>query len=383
MGLLSALGITKKTESVQAQYAPAIMDTAYGYGSFTTGVGNFPGGLDRNFAMQVPAVSRCRNLIAGVVSYLPLKLYKKSNGEVLGSPLWIEQPDYRQPRSVTISWTVDSLLFYGVAYWRVTELYADDLRPSRFEWVANNRVTFTTNKFGTEVEEYFVDGVRAPMSGVGSLITFQGLTQGVLTTAARTIQSALDLEKAAAVSAATPMATGFIKNTGADMPEAQVQGLLAAWKSARQNRSTAYLTSTLSYEAVGFSPKEMMYNEAQQYLATQIARAMNVPAYYISADMNNSMTYQNIIDGRKEFVAYSLQPFICAIEDRLSMDDITPRGHTVRFAIEESFLRADTIKRLEAIEKMLNLGLIDVDDAKEMESLTPNGREEDNETYIQ
>ncbi len=70
-----------------------------------------------------------------------------------------------------------------------------------------------------------------------------------------------------------------------------------------------------------------------------IARAMNVPAYYISADMNNSMTYQNIIDGRKEFVAYSLQPFICAIEDRLSMDDITPRGHVVKFAIEESFLR--------------------------------------------
>jgi HK97 family phage portal protein len=193
----------------------------------------------------------------------------------------------------------------------------------------------------------------------------------------------LDLEKAAAISAATPMATGFIKNTGADMPEAQVQGLLAAWKSARQNRSTAYLTSTLSYEPVGFSPKDMMYNEAQQYLATQIARAMNVPAYYISADNNNSMTYQNVIDGRKEFVAYSLQPFICAIEDRLSMDDITPRGHVVKFAIEESFLRADTMKRLEALEKMLNLGLIDIDDAKEMESLTPNGREQDDDTYIQ
>jgi HK97 family phage portal protein len=209
------------------------------------------------------------------------------------------------------------------------------------------------------------------------------LTQGVLQTAARTIQSALDLERAAAISAATPMATGFIKNTGADMPEAQVQGLLAAWKSARQNRSTAYLTSTLSYEPVGFSPKDMMYNEAQQYLATQIARAMNVPAYYISADMNNSMTYQNIIDGRKEFVAYSLQPFICAIEDRLSMDDITPRGHVVKFAIEESFLRADTMKRLEALEKMINLGLIDVEQAKEMEQMTPNGREQDDDTYIQ
>jgi HK97 family phage portal protein len=384
MGLLSALGITNKKENLQAQYAPAIMDTAYGYGSFTTGVGNFPGGLDRNLAMQVPAVSRCRNLIAGVVSYLPLKLYKKSNGEELGNPLWLDQPDYRQPRSVTLSWTVDSLIFFNCAYWRCTELYADDLRPSRFEWIANNRVTFTTDKFGTEITDYFVDGIKAPMSGIGSLITFQGLTGGgVLQTAARTIQSALDLEKAAAVSAATPMPSGYIKNTGADLPEQQVSGLLAQWKQSRQNRSTAYLTSTLSYETTGFSPKDMMYNEAQQYLATQVARAMNVPAYYISADMNNSMTYQNIIDGRKEFVAYSLQPFICAIEDRLSMDDITPRGHVVKFAIEESFLRADTMKRLETLEKMLSLGLIDVDDAKEMENLTPNGREQDDDTYIQ
>ena len=384
MGLLSALGINTKKESVQAQYAPAIMDTAYGYGSFTTGVGNFPGGLDRNYAMQVPTVARCRNLIAGVISYLPLKLYKKSNGEELGNPLWLDQPDYRQPRSVTISWTVDSLIFFNCAYWRCTELYADDLRPSRFEWIANNRVTFTTDKFGTEITEYFVDGIKAPMSGIGSLITFQGLTGGgVLQTAARTIQSALDLEKAAAVSAQTPMPSGYIKNTGADLPEQQVSGLLAQWKQSRQNRSTAYLTSTLSYETTGFSPKEMAYVESIQYSSTQVARAMNVPPFMVSSDMNNSMTYQNVLDSRKEFVSYTLQPYICAIEDRLSMDDITPRGHVVKFAIEESFLRADTMKRLEAIEKMLSLGLIDVDDAKEMENLTPNGRETEDETYIQ
>jgi len=382
MGLLSALGINKKTESVQAQYAPAIMDTAYGYGSFTTGVGNFPGGLDRNLAMQVPAVSRCRNLIAGVVSYLPLELYKKSTGAELAKPLWCDQPDIRQPRSVTISWTVDSLIFYGVAYWRVTEVYADDLRPSRFEWVANTRVVAQLNQLGTEVLYYTIDGQKVPMVGVGSLVTFQGLTQGVLQTAGRTIQAALDIEKATAVAAQTPMATGFLKNTGADMPEAQVQGLLAAWKQARQNRSTAYLTSTLSYEAVGFSPKDMTYNESSQYLATQIARAMNVPAYYISADMNNSMTYQNIIDGRKEFVAYSLQPYICAIEDRLSMNDITANGHLVRFNISETFLRSDDKARLETIEKMLALGLIDIEQAKEMEDLTPNGNQSGDAEYI-
>jgi hypothetical protein len=65
------------------------------------------------------------------------------------------------------------------------------------------------------------------------------------------------------------------------------------------------------------------------------------------------------------------------------MDDITPRGHVVKFAIEESFLRADTAKRLEAIEKMLNLGLIDLEQAKQMEQLTPSGNENVDVTNIQ
>jgi len=380
MGILSALGITSNNKSVKAQYAPAVMNDGYGF----SGVGNTfgYGPMDRALAMQVPAVARCRNLIAGVISYLPLELYKKSTGAELESPVWLEQPDIRQPRSVTISATIDSLIFYGVAYWRVTEVFASDLRPARFEWVSNLRVNAQLNPKGTEVMYYTVDGLEVPMSGPGSLITFQGLIQGVLQTAGRTIQSALDIERAAAVASQTPMATGYLKNTGADLPEDHVQGLLSTWKASRASRSTAYLTSTLSYESVGFSPKDMMYNEASQYLATQVARAMNVPAYYISADMNNSMTYQNIIDGRKEFVAYSLQPFICAIEDRLSMNDITANGNIVKFNIEESFLRADTMKRLEAIEKMLTLGLIDLDHAKEMENMTPEGSA-DNATYVQ
>jgi HK97 family phage portal protein len=373
MGLLSALGITNNNKTVQAQYAPAVMNDGYAFGGVGNGF-NF-GPMDRSLAMQVPAVARCRNLIAGVISYLPLELYKKSTGEELGSPVWLEQPDIRQPRSVTISATVDSLIFYGVAYWRVTEVYASDFRPARFEWIANTRVNAQLNPKGTEVLYYTIDGIKVPQDGPGSIVTFQGLIQGVLQTAGRTIQSALDTERASAVALATPMATTVLKNTGADLPEDHIQGLLATWKAARASRSTAYLTSTLSVENIGFSPKDMAYAEASQYLATQVARAMNVPAYYISADMNNSMTYQNIIDGRKEFVAYSLQPYICAIEDRLSMNDITASGNYVKFNIEESFLRADTMQRLDAIEKMLALGLIDVEQAKEMENMTPNGNE--------
>jgi HK97 family phage portal protein len=376
MGLLQTLGFkSAEKPTIEAQYAPAVMDTTYGYGSFNTNssFGYNGVGIDRNFALQVSSVARCRNLVAGVISSIDLGLYKKSTGEKLGSPVWLEQPDQRQPRSVTIAATVDSLMFYAVAYWRVTSLYADDGRPSGFEWVANNRVTYTTNQFGTEVKDYFVDGNLVPMGGIGSLVTFQSLLPGVLQSASTTIKAAWDVQKAAAVSAATPMATTVIRNNGADLPESQIQGILAGWNSARRNRSTAYLTSTLTAENIGFSPKDMGYVDFSQYLATEISRAMNVPSYLISADMNNSMTYQNILDGRKEFVAYSLQPYISAIEDRLSMNDITNSQNQVRFAVDDTFLRVDAKDRLDIIEKMLNLDLIDVDQARQMEQLTPLG----------
>ena len=375
MGILQTLSNILPTRKVEAQYSPAIMDTSYGYGSFNTGVnsGMGPGFMDRQAAMQVPSVARCRNLLTGVIASLNLELYRKSTGKKLQSPVWLEQPDLRQPRSVTMAWTIDSLIFYGQAFWRVTSLYADDLRPSGFEWIANNRVSITTNKYGTEVEYYSINGERVPDSGIGSLVTFQGLTNGVLLTGSRTIQSALDIEKAAAVASQTPMATSVIKNSGADLPEAQIAGLLASWKASRQSRSTAYLTSTLSVENIGFSPKEMLYTEGSQYLSTQVARLMNVPAFMISADMNNSMTYQNILDARKEYVAYSLQPYISAVENRLSMNDITANGNIVKFAVDDTFLRGDAMDRLNVIEKMLTLGLIDINQAKEMEDLTPDG----------
>jgi HK97 family phage portal protein len=372
------MGLFRKTEantsndkpSILAQYAPQIMgenlNSLYNY---------ILPRVSRNEAMSVPSVARCRNLIAGVIAGLPLNLYRKSTGEELGNPVWIEQPSINQPRSVTLAWTVDSLMMYGVAYWEVTEVYAEDGRPSRFEWVPNVKVTFETDLYGTKVTQYYVDAVARPQWGVGSLITFQAFDEGILERGADTIRAAIDLRKAAVIAASTPMPSGVLKNNGADLDSKEVSGLLAAWKNARQNRSTAYLTSTLEWIPSSFSPKDMMYDEAQQFLATEIARLCNIPAYMVSAEANNSMTYANVLDERKQFYSLSLAPYVNAIQDRLSMDDITARGNAVRFDLDSSFLATEPMERLLVIEKMLSLGLITVEQAMEMEHLTPNGSE--------
>jgi HK97 family phage portal protein len=362
MGLFS-----RKPQVVEAQYAPQVMGE-----NLPTIYNAIIPRVSRHDAMSVPSVARARNLICGTVASIPLEYYKISTGEVIAPPRWIKQLSKNQPSFITISWIVDSLLFYGVSYLLITERYAEDGRPASFEWVANTRVTFTTDLYGIHVTQYYIDASPVDMNDI---ITIQGFDEGVLDRSGRTIQAAIDVDRAAAVNSANPQPVGVIKNSGADLPPAEVQGLLAAFKRARTNNSTAYLTSTLDYSPVAFSPKDMLYNEAIQNLSTQVARAMNVPAYYLSADQNATMTYSNVQDERKQFYALSIEPYIQAIQSRMSMDDISTAGHEVKFCVGDTFLKQDPLVEIQVLEKLLSLGLITTEQAMAMTDLTPNGSE--------
>jgi HK97 family phage portal protein len=362
MGLFS-----RKPQVIEAQYAPQVMGE------------NMPSlynaifaRVSRHDAMSVPSVARARNLICGTVASIPLEYYKTSTGEVIAPPRWIKQLSKNQPSFVTLTWIVDSLLFYGVAYLLVTERYAEDGRPASFEWVANSRITFTTDLEGIMVTQYYMDLKPIDMNDI---VTIQGFDEGVIDRGSRTIQAAIDVEKAAALNSAQNQPAGFLKNSGADLPPNEVQGLISAWKRARLSNSTAYLTSTLDYNPVSFSPKDMMYNDAIQNLSTQIARTMNVPAYYLSADQNTTMTYANVQDERKQFYALSIEPYVQAIQARFSMDDISTSGHEVKFCVGDTFLKQDPLVEIQVLEKLLTLGLITTEQAMAMTDLTPNGSE--------
>jgi HK97 family phage portal protein len=363
MGIFSR----NKPAILEAQYAPQIMGENYPsiYSSMLSRI-------SRKEAMSCASVARARNLITGTVASIPLEYYKKSTGEVIAAPRWINQLSKSQPSFVTINWIVDSLLFYGVSYLLITERYSEDLRPASFEWVANSRVTFETDIEGISVTQYYIDASPVDMNDI---VTIQGFDEGVLERGARTIQSAIDVERSAALNSAQSQPAGFLKNSGADLPPAEVQGLLAAWKRSRTNNSTAYLTSTLDYSPVAFSPEQMQYTQSIQSFATQIARLMNVPAYYLSADQNTTMTYANVQDERKQFYALSIEPYVQAIQSRLSMPDISTAGHEVRFAVSDTFLKQDPLVEIQVLEKLLSLGLITTEQAMSMTDLTPNGIE--------
>jgi HK97 family phage portal protein len=304
---------------------------------------------------------------------MELKTYSKATKEELPNLPWVNQLSKSAPNTIILTAIVDALFFYGTAYLEVTEVYQDDNRPARFDFVNNTRVQVQLNKLNTFVDFYTVDGRERPMAGVGSLVTIQSPVDGILHAGARILRSAIDLEKAAANAASVPTPAGILKNNGADLGEKEVAGLLAAWRRSRAERSTAYLTASLEYQPTAFSPKDMTYNDSILMMCTQVARLCNVPAYYISAEMNNSLTYSNVQDERRQFVALSLQPYVSAVESRLSMDDLTPATQFIAFDMDSGFLRANPLERLTVIEKMLQLNLISVEEARQMEELSPNG----------
>jgi len=188
MGIFS-----RKPAVIEAQYAPQVMGDAFYAANYYLNPA-----VSRHAAMSVPAVKRCRDLLCTIGS-IPLEYKKKSTGEEIPAPRWIHQLSKSQPQFVTISYLVDSLLFFGQAFLEITETYQEDGRGATFEWVANTRVTTEVDPYGQYVTQYYVDGKPRPMSGLGSLVTFQAFNEGVLTTGARTIQSAIDIQKASAM----------------------------------------------------------------------------------------------------------------------------------------------------------------------------------------
>jgi len=331
--------------------------------------------VSRSDAMQVPAVARARNIIAGTIATLGLNSYNEITGEKIEGRSILKQPDPALPLTVTMAWTIEDLLFQGQAFWVVLATSPEDGRPTQARRVDPMRVTFTTDTMTDEiVNGFYLDGYLTPITGVGSLIMFSGIDEGILNRGGRTISTALELEKAVSRMAAEPNPTMVIKNSGVDLPPEQVSSLLAQWKQARATRSTAYLSGPLDVTTFGYDAGQMQLTESRLNTAAEIARMCNIPAWYINAE-SASATYSNVSQERRSLVDFSLKPFMSCVSERLSMNDITPRGQVVRFDLDD-YLRGNPLEQIEVLGKMLDYGLIDVEEAREEMDLAPRGNTE-------
>jgi HK97 family phage prohead protease len=335
-------------------------------------------------ALTVPAVQRGRNLICSIAT-LPLVQHGR-NREVVRSPL-LEQIDPDVPNVVTLSQTVEDLLFEGVAWWRITG-FAFDGFPSRARRLDPGTVTLEPPSGRSPAPlpaghdprgaVVWVDGKAVPAE---EMIRFDSPNPAVLKVGGRAIRRAILLDQAARLYADDPRPLDYFSPTeGADpIEDDEVADLLGKWGAARKKRATAYVPAALKYNTVDTpSPADLQLVELQKQASLDIANALGIDPEDLGVS-TTSRTYANAVDRRRDRINDVLAPYMRAITDRLSMGDVTKRGYRVVFDLDD-YMKSNPTERWSVYEKALNLGVLTVDEVRAEEGLPIGGRPAARET---
>lgn len=327
--------------------------------------------ITRREAMSIPAMRQGRQAIAGTIGTLPLTALRTNpdgSVEAIDRTL-LAQPDPNTTRQHVLTWTVDDLMFGGIAWWRIT---ARDQQgyPTRAERIGPGRwsVDYTTD--GAHLR---IDGQVVPDR---DLIRFDGPDEGILLTGARTLRTCLQIDQAVRNALAVPMdflrlaegAAELDATPGSGNPDdetdtrSQIDVLLDEWATARSTRSTAFLNRAIEHGINQFDATRAQLAELRQAQAAEVARLLNLPPSGVNAPQASGMTYTNREVERSQ-LADALAPYTTAIEQRLSQGDVTPRGQLVAFDLVK-LTRGTLLDVVQAATQAIPLGLLTADEVR-------------------
>ena len=262
------------------------------------------------------------------------------------------RPDPQHTRTHTLAWTVDDMLFQGWSMWRVLER---DPFPARAERVAPERITVDYSNGVLRI-----DG--RPVANA-DLIRFDGPDEGVLRHGGRALRTALMLEDAVRKFSRLDIPLGLIEDSDGHMLDTEIQEFLDSWETHRATRTTGYLPQGLKYTSPSFNSEQLELGDARAFQAAELARLLNLPASYINAPSNDSLTYSTVETNRRDLVDMTLAPFVSAIEQRLSMPDVTEDGTVVSLDFS-AFIRGSIADIIATGEKAVTSGLMTVDEVR-------------------
>ena len=335
MGIFANKTVTKAAISP----APSVQ-AAVGIGG-TSSIGQFyqyTEGTARQRAMSLATVSRSRDLLASVISCMPLQMYGEMFDNVTGEMeqidlaprSWLRQPDPGVTYNFLMAWTLDDLLFYGRAFWAITARTQDGF-PSAFTRLPAGSISTTDQSgpvfFGPSNEIYFA-GAQLPTADV---VQFLSPIQGIIYSSAQTIATALKVEESRYNMARTSLPSGILKQTGGEpLSATELADIGAAFNQARLSSQTAVLNEFLSYEPSNATPDKMLMIESAQYSALDLARLCGVPPYLVGV-ATGSYAYTSSEQSRADLLIFGCKPYMDCLASTLSMNNVLPRGTYVKF----------------------------------------------------
>lgn len=299
-------------------------------------------GEARNRAMQVPAISRARDLHASVISAMPLDMYRERwnnetremEEEYLAPRSWLRRPDPAIPYETLMSWTFDDLFFFGRAFWYITSRTQDGF-PASFTRLPSGSIT-TPDQVGpvwyAPSNELYFNG---QMLDPANVVQFISPTQGVIYSSEQAIATALKIEDSRYRNALTAIPSGILRQVGGEPLSAQeLADLSAAFNAARSANQTAALNEFLTYEPTTATPDKMLLIESAQFSALQMAQICNIPPYLLGVP-TGSYAYTNSKESRWDLWIYGTKLYAECIAATLSGNNVVPQGTYVCFDTDD------------------------------------------------
>ncbi len=110
--------------------------------------------------------------------------------------------------------------------------------------------------------------------------------------------------------------------------------MAAAWASNRRSNAIGALNEFVNFVSFDQDPSKLQLVEGREYQTKELSRLMDIPAYLLAIDQSG-MTYANAQQARQDLLLFGARPILHAIEERLSMDDVLPRGRHTQFDLDE------------------------------------------------
>lgn len=347
------MALFRRTSAKPAAVVKAASGGAGQIGSFLT----YTVGTAEERALSIPTIARSRSMICSMIAGLDLKQYQLAWDSIneeyqkvyLQGEGWMSRPDSKVTRQFIMAQTVSDLMLWGRAFWYITGRYSTGF-PASFTWLPHSNVE-TPNQQGPQYfgmpDEVEFNGVMLDTSNV---VCFLAPDQGLVYTGKRSIDIAIRLDAAARRFALTEIAAGYLQQApGTEPMTAEELGELASgWASVRRESAIGALNSAVEFKEFQSDPSKLQLTEARNYAALEMSRIAGVPAYLVSAPTSNGMTYQNAQESRRDLWLWGALPYATAIAERLSMDDILPRGRHVEFDFDEALAQAGMMPEAEA-----------------------------------
>ena len=340
-------------------------------------------------SLKVAAVWRCVNIVCNALSSIPWRVMRiEEDGRMqdkmhpLHQLLEISPNEEMTPASFRET-MISHILLHGNAY---AEIVRDNRGYPQEMWlIAPDRVEPRRNEMGRLEYKISQSGGQMVYLKPNEIFHVPGLSfdgirgYSILDVADRSLSNALRIDKFTSNYFKHAMQPSGVIMLSPDIQATEetivrIQNAFKRYIGSNGNKPFIADAGT-DYRPIQHTPEQAQFLETRLFMIREICRLFGVPPYMVFASDSNPRA--NVEQQNREFIHQTLMPLGTKIEQEANRKLILfPRRYTTSFDYKE-MTRGDMSTRAEWQNKLRMIGVLSVNEIREMEGLESIGKEGD------